>query len=225
MTPDVVSAREAAELLAPRSRSTVQRWLAAGLAGEPLRTRRSALFDRARVEALRDMNIEVGCRGLPSACEDGIFVVRWDPGTSLEEVATAAERARAAAEGPWFMGGQSRDLLEEVAQGHGFVPLIVTAASACVVGAEIVGWTRVDDAGTRPHRGMMGRAGRGRVAWLQVVPTLRDAGEWWPPFVGERLDMGRGNPWELWASPRLNPRVRAARERAENLRRVRAGAG
>jgi len=114
----LISAREAAELLAPLcvGRESTRRILASGLAGPGQATRASLLYEHELVAALRAWPL-VEPSQLDDAVRGGVFVARLSG--DLGGVAQAAR-------GPWRISPWLRARISITQERQGFVPLVAT---------------------------------------------------------------------------------------------------
>lgn len=146
------------------------RVLAAGLAGEPVRTSSSLLFDEAAVRELAarpvvpDVEVEV-------ACPTGLFIARRDvpvnqPGPAQRE---ALQRG-------WAFSAWTTLWLRMAVVDHGSLPLVATVGGFVTTGADLL------DAVPGPGG---------------YVLDLREPGAWFESLRGRRLLSGRGREWAV----------------------------
>jgi hypothetical protein len=166
----LMSAREACAALSSLglSRGQGQRVLAAGLAGDPIRTRSALLYDERQVRALVERPT-ISWPEVHELCAAGVFVSR----RVIDPTRSPAEQIEALSSGwgsvsPWSwweLGCQIR--------AHGSIAFVATVAGFVVCGGDIVGLRD----GSR----------------LLLEPP----GEWFGSFVGHRFPSGPGRPWVL----------------------------
>lgn len=123
---DWVTARGAAELLAPMgfSRTMSRRILAAGLAGEGVRTTGAILYDASRVLELRE---RPDVDHLPPPCDRALLEVRSTAGSGPTD-GTQLGNA----------GALVRTHLRVLVERHGFLPLVVTCCGFVLDGGEVI---------------------------------------------------------------------------------------
>lgn len=166
----LISARQAAALLAEAglSRSQSRRLLATGIAGLPVRTTSTHLYEGSRIRALVAWP-PVDVFSMPSPSDRALLEVR---GGAVEGCATTGLLRLS------HLGAAVRAQLREAASRYGCVPVVVTSSSFVVAAYEA---TEV-----YPERGGWGS--------LQV----RRAGSWAEAFREHRLYSPAGNQWLLW---------------------------
>ena len=122
-----VSARGAAEILARDglSRTTSRRVLAAGLAGEPLRTSAATLYDAGRVRSLLDRPV-VELDVLPILGDRAVLEIRVAPGSDPDDRVRIGNA-----------GALVRVHLRLLAAHHGFLPTLYTCCGFVLEGAEV----------------------------------------------------------------------------------------
>lgn len=172
----LISGREATALLVATAGVTARQArqaLAAGLAGEPERTRAALLYDEPRVTALAGRT-PVDQPTMDRACPHGCFVAR------------RAEQL----EGPWDFSPWSAALVAARVDQHGGFPFLATVAGFVVAGAEITG---LAGAGERQYLFTLGPAG----GWFGDFAGRRcptGPGRPWALYCGQgrRTLTGRG---------------------------------
>lgn len=172
--------REAATLLSELgiNRETARTALAAGLAGEVLRTSSAHLVDERRVKAVIDRArhpVEPSPEWL-EACAGEIFVGRIGPDRTDLRAPTTEQLA--AAGGPWRCSIWTLMWWRVRAERGDRVPFVGLVAGLAVVGGEIAGVTVTPTTG-RPQ------------AHFDLVP----AGAWFDAVRGRRLGPPVGPAW------------------------------
>ena len=169
----LVSAREAAAILALEAglaREPARRALAAGLAGEALRTAGSLLYDADLVRALATRR-HVRLADIPAVCRAGLFVARLNP-TRLKGTPSP---------GGWHVSPWVRVRIRSRIEATGSFPFLATVAGYVTEGADITGFDF-------DHEGDVERT-----SFKTLTP-----GPWFDTFQGRRFDTGPGGPWLLW---------------------------
>ena len=168
----LVSAREAAVFLedAGLCRRQARRVLASGLAGAPLRTRSSLLFDADRVRDLVAWPV-ADAAAVDAACPWGIFISR----RQVDVGAEAADQLASVRE-DWPLNQLTRVFLGLRIRRHGYFPFVATVSGYVALGAEIVG----------------GSLRRGN-----AVFDLQEPGEWFEVLRGRQFPSGPGRPWVI----------------------------
>ncbi|HEU4811196.1 MAG TPA: hypothetical protein VFT00_03550 [Nocardioides sp.] len=133
-----VSGRGAAEILgaAGISRTMSCRILAAGLAGEPLRTSSATLYDASRVRGLLERR-SVDVDHLPPPSDRALLEIRVPPGSTSESWTRIGNA-----------GAIVRVQLRVLAQRHGFLPTVVTCCGFVLGGLEVTGALPLNQAST-----------------------------------------------------------------------------
>ncbi|QIX25868.1 hypothetical protein ncot_04090 [Nocardioides sp. JQ2195] len=182
------TAREAADMLAVTGlpRTSVRRALAAGVAGEAIRTRGSLLYRR---RTIRDLIREPLTEGtLPHPLDKGTFVLRlWFGAPDIVRFTAHQEddaRRDSISDG-WHMGWQTRLVLVARATYGVPMPLLATCGGFVVVGATILG---------------------ARQSATDTSTSLRlgPPDDWYEGLHHRILITPRGRPWTILPRARLN---------------------
>ncbi|MDT0201979.1 hypothetical protein [Nocardioides sp. AE5] len=180
----VVSAREAAELLAITDlpRTSIRRALTAGVAGHPVRTRGALLYARQDVVALAQPPLTLD--DLPEPANYGTFVARLRFGLA-DDVrfpdGLPEDDRRSSVSPGWQMGWLTCVTLELLARKEKPMPMLATCGGFIVAGATILG----------AHA----ESGHGSAAL-----TLGPPGPWYADLHHRVLRTPPGRPWTiLWA--------------------------
>jgi hypothetical protein len=172
----LISGRESCALLAEAgvTRRQAQRVLAAGLAGDPVRTRSACLYDEADVRALVDTRV-VSWREMSERCPYGFFIAR----RHVSAVADRAEQLAVVSTG-WGAISPYRLLdLRMQLDAVGAIPFVATVAGFVVLGADIRG------------------------VWRGAL-ELGEPGGWFDDDLATaRLPSGPGRPWVLQIGDRV----------------------
>jgi hypothetical protein len=170
----LVSSREACQWLAKvgLKRSSAQRVLDAGLAGEPTRTRGAVLYDADRVRALVERP-ELTWGDMVGLCPAGFFVSRraFDV-TRTHDEQLAAARCGWADVSVWRWVAVEFQISQQ-----GSLPFLATVSGCVALGADIVGVRRGSELELEPPG-----------PWFEAV-----ADSWFPT--------GPGRPWVLHLGP------------------------
>jgi hypothetical protein len=169
---ELLSGRQAAQLLAEvgLNRTRARQVLAAGLAGEPVKTPSALLYDAARVQALVERPV-VTLKDVVTLDLHAILVARGqvDPCLSrLEQV-----RALSVA---WQINPIVRLSLSMRVEKFGPVPFVATVRGFVAFGAELTAFS---------PRG------------LDKDDTVSGPGPWFDALRDRRFPTGRGRPWVL----------------------------
>lgn len=189
--PRLVTAREAADMLAPLGapRTSVRRALAAGVAGKPVRTRGALLYQHDLLAALLQPPVHES--DLPHPLGGGTFVARLrigKPDTVRFDGVGADASWRASVSGGWRMAWQTRFILHVRATKGLPMPFLATCGGFVMVGASILGARACDPLGTRTQ--------------LELGP----AGPWYADLHHRLLRTPPGKPWIILPRRRLlNP--------------------
>jgi hypothetical protein len=173
-----VSGRQAAGILAPAglSRRGAERVLRAGLAGEPVRTSSSLLYDEDRVRALASRP-RFNLTDLGEICSwRGAFLAR-------REVSVDApwDEQVSAASGGWRLGMWTGALLGAQFAVNRPLPFLAMVRGFVVFGAEVVGLAQ-----------------HGDCVRLELVRP----GPWYPELQGLRFIPPLGGPFRImWPDP------------------------
>jgi hypothetical protein len=175
----LLSGRQAAQVLAGGglNRSRAQQVLAAGLAGEPIRTSSALLYDAARVQALVERPV-VTWRDVAAMDLHTLFVARGevDPRQSrLDQVRALSETWRF----QLFTGVELKWRVEK----FGPVPFLATVCGFVAFGAELSQF--------RPRA-------------LEGAGSVSEPGPWFEAFRDTRFPSGPGRPWVLWEDEPLS---------------------
>ena len=171
----LISGREACAELASAgvTERRARRALACGLAGTPIRTRGTHLYEAERVGALAERRV-VGLAEMTERCSDGYFVSR----RTLEVTADRADLLEELGAGYEGMSTWTRLSLWSGAQNKGGLPFVATVAGFVVLGAAIVD------------------ASGGRLVFAEP-------GDWFDGLADTQLLTGRGRTWTYAARWRL----------------------
>jgi hypothetical protein len=153
------------------NRSRARQVLAAGLAGEPIRTSSALLYDAATVQALVERPV-VTWRDVAAMDLHTLFVARGEVDPSLSR----PEQVRALSEAWRFELFVDVELAWRV-ERFGPVAFVATVCGFVVFGAELSRF--------RPRT--LARAG-----------ALSEPGPWFGAFRDMRFPTGPGRPWVLW---------------------------
>lgn len=178
---DWVSARGAAAILAGDgiSRKMSRRILAAGLAGEPLRTSSATLYDASRVRGLLERPI-VDVDQLPPPCDRALLEIRVPPGSTSQSWTRIGNA-----------GAIVRVQLRVLAERYDLLPAVATCCGFVLGGFEVTGALPLNEEAL--YEAVPSQA----LTKLQAQPP----GEWLTEFSDRRLPSTAGNPWRLWVQP------------------------
>jgi hypothetical protein len=175
--PRLISERQAASMLAEVgvSRRQSRKLLAAGFAGEPIRTSTASLYDEAQVAALTARPV-TDLTALDAAFPHGIFVARRAVDVRAPRERQVEELARG-----WRMSPANAIWISVHLDHEGPLPFVATTCGFVAFGADIM-----DVHLPAPQ-----------AADLQ----LQDPGEWYASLEGRRLPIGPGAEWVIRNAP------------------------
>jgi hypothetical protein len=169
----LLSGRQAAQVLAGvgLNRSRARQVLAAGLAGEPIRTSSALLYDASEVQALTARPV-VTWRDVAAMDLHTLFVARGDVDPQLSRLDQVRELSEAWRFQP-LVGVELRWRVEK----FGPVPFVATVCGFVALGAELT---------------------RFRPRTLERPGAVSEPGAWYEAFRDKRFPTRPGRPWIMW---------------------------